>query len=265
VKTSGLGEAYLSGRLSESEMEEYERHLFECDRCTGELETLREIQAALSGPLREPLRAEAHPAWRRRTAWALAAAAVVVAVVGISRWTRNAATEERSAATTEIVSSGSVTPGSAEATATDWEKVADIRPAPYKETILRDGGSPAGNAFREGMGFYARGDFARAIPSLRSAAALDTHDAGAPFFLGVAQLMTGHTEDATASLQSCLARGDSPYVEEAHLYIARAFLRGGGVAAAAEELEAVIGFHGDFEAEARRLLETVRRTPARSP
>ena len=48
VKERCVTERYLFGRLSEDERAAFEEHYFECDKCFGELETLREIRAQLA-------------------------------------------------------------------------------------------------------------------------------------------------------------------------------------------------------------------------
>jgi tetratricopeptide (TPR) repeat protein len=115
------------------------------------------------------------------------------------------------------------------------------------------------------MRFYVKGEFARAIPPLRSAEKANTTDAGAPFFLGVALLIDRRTSESIEALRTCAARGDSPYLEEAHLYMARAFLRQGDPAAAHSELERVIALQGDRAAEARELLDSIRDVQKQVP
>ena len=86
-------ERYVTGRLDPEESERFEAHYFACDRCWGEVQAALEVRAAL-------IPAEQHPAPRaelqevshrpRARAWRrwgppLAAAAVLVLVIGVLR------------------------------------------------------------------------------------------------------------------------------------------------------------------------------------
>jgi len=69
--------------------------------------------------------------------------------------------------------------------------------------------------------------------------------------------LTERTDPAVAELQKAIAIGESPYLEEAHFYLAKARLRQGDIQAAREELERAIERRGRLETEARRLLAQV--------
>jgi len=123
---------------------------------------------------------------------------------------------------------------------------------------MRDAGDDAQRRFREAMSLYAKGDYAGAIPGLEAAAKADPEDAGAPFFLGVSWVLTEHDAAAMEALRTAIALGDSPYLEEAKLYLARALLRSGDPDAAVRELEAIVKLHGDREDEAQQLLRKIQ-------
>jgi tetratricopeptide (TPR) repeat protein len=253
-----MAEAYLSGRLAEALREEYERHFFECDRCADELDALQALRGVVAEAEPQPATRPASSSWRFRWAWGLAAAATLVTAVGITLWLRNPALLPSPELPRQPVADTGAPAPPAPPSSPDWEAIAAIRPAPYRETVLRGGRDAADKAFREGMRFYTKGEFAQAIPPLRSAERGNTTDAGAPFFLGIALLIDRRTSESIEALRTCVARGDSPYLEEAHLYMARAFLREGDPTAAHSELERVIALQGDREAEARELLERIR-------
>ena len=100
--------------------------------------------------------------------------------------------------------------------------------------------------------------YARAITGLREAAKLNPKDAGALFFLGVTLLLSGQTDDGIAALQRSVALGDTPYLEESHYYLAKAFLHKNDVAAAEAELQKTIQLKGDLENKAQELLQAIQ-------
>ncbi len=73
--------------------------------------------------------------------------------------------------------------------------------------------------------------------------------------LGASYLLTGRTDEGIATLQQVVELGESPFLDEAHLLLAKAFLRKGDRDRGSRELRATIALHGDTEREARDLLE----------
>lgn len=73
---------YAAGKVTESEAETFEAHLFGCDRCRTELEQAMAIRAAMQEPSRGSLLR-----WRFPSVISVAAAAaVIVLVVGLWQW-----------------------------------------------------------------------------------------------------------------------------------------------------------------------------------
>ena len=104
------------------------------------------------------------------------------------------------------------------------------------------------------MRLYAAGDYAGAIPALRAAAALKPDAPQMSFFLAACQLLDGDTKAAAAGLERTIALGESPYLEEAHFYLAKAWLGLGRVPDARDHLRRTIDLRGRLEQDARRLL-----------
>ena len=75
------------------------------------------------------------------------------------------------------------------------------------------------------------------------------------FFFGICLLVTDQTNEAIRHLGHTVTLGETPYLEESHYYLAKAYLRQSGVSAARRELEFVVALRGDLESEAQRLLE----------
>jgi putative zinc finger protein len=70
---------YAAGKVTESEAERFEEHLFGCDRCRTELEQAMAIRAAMQEPSRASLLQWRFPS----VAFVAAAAAVIVVVFGL--------------------------------------------------------------------------------------------------------------------------------------------------------------------------------------
>jgi tetratricopeptide (TPR) repeat protein len=266
VTDAGLAEAFLRGRLAEAECEEYERHLFERDQCTAELQALRLAREEfLATQLMSGEITVSPPTLRCRVRWGWAASAAVAAsaVIGALMWPREARVSPptMTAPATALPATPAPFPGPAPVEPAppppDWRAIADVRPSPYQAPVMRVGVDEAQRTFGEAMALYAKSEYARAIPGLEAAAAADPDDAGAPFFLGVSRQLTNDDRGGIEALRAAIARGDTPNSEEARRYLARAHLRAGDPDLAIAELRAVIQLPGDFETEASQLLEEI--------
>ena len=272
VRREELVERYLLGQLDGAERDAFERHFFECDACFEEVDNMR----ALQGELRRLRGRDRAAVWaRRRPLWAAVAAAVVLLLL-VGWWTlRPTSAPEPGPSPVARVAP---TPSQAHSAATPTlpskpdrdailAELGRVDPPPFGSVILRGTPSEARRHFREAMQDYARGDYAAAIPGLRHAADLD---AGAPdilFFLGACYLLTGQTDLAIAQLRATIALGDTPFLEEARFYLAKAHVRAGDLEAAGMELREVIALEGELRDEAAGLLETLEQiaSPQRNP
>lgn len=134
---------------------------------------------------------------------------------------------------------------------------------PYTPAVLRGALDEAARRFQEAMRLYVRKDYEGAKAGLREAAGLDRERPDIAFFLGICALLTDEPVAAIAELRRTVALGESPYLEEAHFYLAKAHVRRGELAAAASQLEATVRLRGEREQEAREMLqelESFRRT-----
>jgi tetratricopeptide (TPR) repeat protein len=143
--------------------------------------------------------------------------------------------------------------------------LARVEPPPYVPVTLRGGVDEATERFQTAMKQYGKGNYAGAIPGLRAAAELNPKAANSRFFLAICLLLTGQTDSAIAGLQQVLALGDTPYLEEAHFYLAKAYLGKGSLTAAHDELERTIRLQGRLESEARQLLKQVNALKQEPP
>ncbi len=205
-----LAERYLLGELDTADQEAFERHFFECEDCFTQLEALR----AMGDRLARDRESIPRLALRPRSAmrwwwWALATAAAVTIVV-----TRPASGSPSGSAPPMVVE---LSPELAE--------LARIE-APYYEPIrLRGVYDEAQRTFRTAMESYAAGDYAAAIPGLEEAADLDPSSPNISFFLGACYLLTDRIPDGITELEHTVALGDTPFLEESHLLLAKAHLQ----------------------------------------
>lgn len=255
TKREDVVERYLTGSLGAGERESFEEHYFACEQCFAALQAQRALQAELSAsaPQIRVMPAPNPTAWRW-TAVMATAAVVILAVLGI-RWGTKPDLSPPAPPTQTMP--GQAGPSLAE--------LARFDPPTYTPAVLRGAQDEPMRKFRVGMKHYQQGDYARAITGLREAAKLNPKDAGVLFFLGVSYLLSGQTDEGIAVLQQSVALGETPYLEEAHHYLAKAFLRKGDLAAARRELEEVVRLEGDHKDEARRLLQQLAALGKDSP
>jgi hypothetical protein len=89
--------------------------------------------------------------------------------------------------------------------------------------------------------------------------ASDPNNFDALFFLGASDLLTGHLRDGIAELSRVARAGDrSPYAEESHYLMAKAWLQKADIPAARRELETVTAMNGDLRARAAAVLQRLQ-------
>jgi tetratricopeptide (TPR) repeat protein len=119
---------------------------------------------------------------------------------------------------------------------------------------LRGATDEAAASFQEGMKSYVAGDYDATIPSLRRAARLDTERSDIAFFLAASELLAGNTAAAIGEFARTIAMGDTPFLEDAHFFLAKAHLAQGDADRARAELTAVRSLQGERASEADDLL-----------
>src|SRR5262245_28311254 len=253
VAKGEIVERYLLGQLDEPERDAFEEHYFECARCSDELRTYEALQAELSRT-RDALVAAPGRSWMRQWAW-LPAAAVVL--IGVSVVIRQGLTTggERPPIAADTPPDRPAGPGSTPAqpppiARASLDDLARFEPPRYVQGRLR-GADAATAKFQAAMEQYQRQDFASARATLREASTLDPEAAHIAFFLGITSLLAGQPDEAAETLRRTVALGDSPYLEEAHFYLAKAYVKLARVDDAIGELDRAIQLRGDHEADAR--------------
>lgn len=262
VAREELLESYLLGRLREEDCQALEEHYFECARCFDDLQSLQAIRAELRLTAVE----SAHQTPRRMTwlAPALGVAAAIVLATAVVLWRGPEESIAPPGPSTDRSTSSIPapdTPRTAPPPATpppSLVELARVEPAPYEPLTFRSAPAEA-MSFRHGMERYRQADYRGAIVDLRAAQELDPDAPHVHFFLGVSHLLLGEDADAIDHLRTTIALGDSPYLEEAHLYLAKAFLRQKNLDAAERHLQELIALGGSSSGEARRLIAELGR------
>jgi hypothetical protein len=240
VQSGNVVERYVLGQLSAEEQGSFEEHFFACDPCLEEVRLMQSLQAAAAGHPRPKVVATVPR--RNWVAWS-AIAAVLIAGFGL------AVKQAPKAPRPKAIIAG---------TPPEILLLARVDPPRYTPSNLRSASADRDQQCRAAMTKYAEGDYAGAAAGLRG---LDT--AAARFYLGIADLMTGRVDDAVTELRGTEAMGETPYLEEARFFLAKALLAKQDAAGAARSLEQTIALAGDRKAEATGLLEQLRRLPAR--
>ncbi len=244
ARAESMAERYLLGELAEAEQETFEEHLVACTTCCEELAGLCALKAELERS-RKQIVAEAagRPSpWRRP--WLLAVAASVLAVAtGLGVWMMR------------------VQP--APGPRAELAELAQVDPPAYAPVRLRGSEDDAARRFREAMELYSRGDWKGALPGLRAAAGLDPEAPHIAFYLGTCALLVGETGEAITQLQRTADMGDTPFLEEALFYLAKAHLQAGDVTAARDALVKVILLNGDRSQEAQSLIDRLNASGGR--
>ncbi len=273
ITQSDIVEQYLLGRLELAARDDFDKHLFECDECFDRVQTVRALQRELAATAAERRRApaRANRGWIWNWTWALAPTlAALVIAVSVSVWPRavpggpgsrsgagNAASSREPATSTGDPAPPPVTVSLAE--------LGRFQPPTFAAASLRGIQDEATTRFLSGMQHYADRDYRAAVADLRAAARLDPESAHATFFLGVCYVLTGKLEEGIRALRQTIAVGDSPYLEEAHFYLAKAFLQNNDPARARQEVERTIRLQGPLEHESRQLLAALDRWQTRQP
>ena len=242
IEREEIIEKYLTGRLDRAGQEEFEAHYFSCSKCLQKLQVSRLLQEKLWEKGSEILsRAQKSPrVWIRRRAWAYSAAAAVLIIAAAALWW-------------QFGRPGRMPAGKME-TPSLLLMLARIEPPLYVPPALRGAADEATERFRMGMKQYQEGHYGVAIPDLQAAAKLNPQAAHIRFFLGICLLLAGQTDAGIEELQKTIALGDSVYLEEAHFYLAKAYLAKDDVGGAKDELNWVLERGGSLKEEAAQIL-----------
>jgi TolA-binding protein len=272
IQADQIAERYITHQLAEAERDAYEEHYFACDRCNDELTAMLAIQRGLrEGSVTIPASsslvkvrpieraAPATPGFRTRLWWA-AAAVIVVAAGGAFVWNNRPGLGSQTSTSTQAEIANP-----SQSTETALLALASYTAPGYRPATFRGDKSEATKQFEAAMKNYVAGDFAAAIPALRSAVALDNGSVQARFYLAASELLTGESDSAITDARALLALGDSPFSESGHFLLGKAMLAKKDVGGAQREFEAVVQLRGDMEAEAQTILTELKPLSSGAP
>jgi tetratricopeptide (TPR) repeat protein len=257
-------EGYLLGRLPEDDRAAFEEHYFECEHCFEELRTVRAAREELAR-LGDEADSRTHTFFGWKAVAGFAAAAILIIGLGLSLREPSSPPPETTARTSSVPQpepTKTQAPEAKDLPEPTIEQLARVEPARYEPNTLRGPVDEASQRFRRGMERYQDADYMKAADDLHGALKLDPDAPHISFFLGVCQLMSGNDAPAIDSLRATIALGDSPYLEDAHFYLAKAFLRRKDLEAATAELQQVIAVGGPrARTSDGRALKQVNPTP----
>lgn len=250
-------ERYARGRLDEAAMEAFEDHYFGCPACLARLETLQALPLALRRRAAHgrgvALRRRGLPVW---VGVAASLAALATAWLGLRLATGGPGDQARTPSSLAV--SPSPVPTSVQGLL-EWAR---ITPPRFQAPSLR-GFRSESSEFEAAMDHYTRSDYAGAIAGLEQAVRRSPDDAAALFFLGASHLLSGRMPAGIVRLEEVVDLGESPYLEEARLYLAKALVHEGRLDDATAELQKVLELRGDLEDEAREGLHQIRESRPR--
>jgi tetratricopeptide (TPR) repeat protein len=239
IEEKNVIERYLLAQLDEAERQEFEKHFFSCDACARELETFRLLQEKLAVDRRllprQAMKAPVMPIW----GWASGIAAVILVAVIATMWFALTTVQPPVRISQKLT------------------ELAAIEAPMYEPIHLRGIYDESQQRFRTAMEFYSTGDYVSAIPGLEEAAKLDPEATNISFFLGACYLLSGQSSEGFACLEHVIDLGDTVFLEEAHLLLAKAAVNRGDFDLAADHLKTVIDLDDDFAHEAKNLLDTL--------
>jgi tetratricopeptide (TPR) repeat protein len=274
-----VAEAYVAGILSEAEQDAFEQHFFACPACLTRVQTLQDVADRLRQlPVPAPLPRTPTPGWTAAPWLGLALAAGLVAAVGL--WWRDGVAPAPDAPpvaagpvsapnpapvpappTTQPGNPPSTAPGERPSRAAVLTQLALVVPPRYVPLAVRGGDAPAAGSFDAAMAHYVAGRHREAAAALRALGEDSPADPGIAFFWGVSELVIGRPAVAREALTRAVSADIQPYADEAHFYLAKAYLAEGAVDQARTELRYAAAHDAGPEGEAPRLLAALDRLP----
>ena len=236
VRSEDIVERYILGEMDEDRRSAFEQHFFTCPSCFEELKLRQALQAELAEHDQD---VDAAPTKISRRKWFIPSSlAASIIGIGFIVWALNTDPFGHSDALIDL---------------------SEISPPDYAPSTLRQSPDEAQQQFRIAMLAYNEGLWQEAMSGLEAAAVLDPVAPNISFFLGVSQLLTDRSFQAVNTLNRTIAMGETPYLEEAYLYLAMAYLRQADAAAAQRELERVLEMNGALAGEARPMIQLLKQ------
>lgn len=259
IERDEIAEQYVRGRLGDEHSARFEAHYFDCARCLDRVEVLQSVHDALAPAVAAKIHDQRpRPATRNRPSlrrlWpavgGLAAAAILVLAVREIQEPPSSSPIDSPAAPADIALPTTVP-------TVDLQRLGAIVPPPFRPPRLRSA-NEAGRAFLSAMEAYSAGNYADAAAGLEQAVRAEPALPAPHFFLGVSYLQLDRRSEAVEQLREVRRLGESPYLEDAHFFLAKAAIRGGDIEVARRELRTVVALDGNRREEASGLLTELR-------
>ena len=273
IERDDVFEGYVRGTLDPEVGEPFEVHLLECEGCYEKARSFLALRAELADL---PAESDVAPATARRPPWRWAlvplAAGVCVCVIAIAAWwyrsvapagPESTLAQGPAAPTQPTGPSAGGGPQQPSAppsappsvpTVVAMSTLVRVEPPLYVPVVLRAPRDEAAEQFEAAMRHYRDGNYTEALAGLRAADEMRPDAPKTRFFLAVCLLLIGQNTEAAVGFEQTIALGESAYLEEAHFYLAKAFLRLGRLPAARRELQRTFARGGGLEQEARTTL-----------
>lgn len=139
------------------------------------------------------------------------------------------------------------------------ELLSRIEPPAYEVSAVDSG--PGSREFRSAMEEYRKRNYSAAIGGLRAAAPAQPQSVEASFYLAICLLMTNDRPGGIQELQAVIAGGNTPYLEAARFYLAKALLADRNIRGADVQLRVIAEMHGKLEKQAQTLHAEIVPTP----
>ncbi len=248
IHEAELAERYVAGRMPDAERVAFEDHFVVCGECQRDVRFAGAVRAELAASAGRRAAAtevaamtSASAAGRaQRRSWRAAAAIATGIAAGI------AVMIIRTAPPSAIIALGAV----AEAPA-------------YAGIAVRSEAGHGETAFESAMQEYAAGHYAASGQGLRVALAAGEDSVPTEFFIGASFLLAGDSRSAAAAFARVVAKGDSPYRDEARWYQAKALLRLGRAKEALSALTARASADPAMAARLSALADSVQQADTR--
>lgn len=267
VRSGELVERYARQELDDAAQDAFEQHYFSCAECFSEVQTVLGVRQALAGRKKRPL------AW-----YAVGALAASLLITLGVLWTFQssphtagqnppAAIARTPAAPVAPATPAPVTKSPPQADGPGLQLLARVDPPAYLPSTLRGPGTDGPDDMETAMQLYSSRRYREAIPAL---AAVVEKTSGnrqlmAELYLSICQLVARQPATATKTLNRLIQAGDSPYLEEAHFYLAKAYLQANRPGLAEQELRRTVDLHDSLERKAAQLLREVREYRSNHP
>jgi len=254
-------ERYLTDELSEPDRQSFEDHYFGCADCFERLKIARALQRR-SVQTRNGFVSTSYFSGRFRATLVPLCVVLAFAISATVYWRGRESRVLRQAAESGATDRTTIDrDAEVRKKETLLAQLAQVEPAPYIRKRLRETGDSASAKFDTAMSRYIRNDYVGAIMGLQKAAALQPDAVDVNFYLGVSYLLTNQPKAATSVLQKAISPEHPDFAEQAHYYLAKAYLQEHNIASAQAELALTLEARGEREKDARRLKHELDNLP----